>query len=157
MRCCALANFLGEGMLRQDVGNSDSPTGLQQAGNLVKNELLLLLGDEVDNAVGDYRVRDAVAKWDARYLAFDELSGASTALDLVFLREGEHVLGQKLAAFKVCGEALYFVHIHPNSSTSRADLRRRKEYVEPSTRPKVDNCLALLVKWLAKPQFYIRN
>ena len=139
-----LLHLLGHGVLSEDVRDGNAATRFQEAEHLVKYKLLLALRDEVDDAVGDDGVGDAILEWDAGDGRFDELGDLISALFLVFLGQGQHILEEELVAGPMLpSPTTYLVHVHANSPASRADLSGREEYVEAATGSEVNYCLTL--------------
>lgn len=83
-----LLHLLWQGVLREDVRDGNPATRLEEAEHLLENKLLLTLRDEVDDAVGDDGVGNAIFEWDAGDGRLDELGDLISTFFLIFLGQG---------------------------------------------------------------------
>lgn len=147
IRCGTILQLLGKRLLSKNVRDGHPATRLQEAKHLVEDQLLLVLVNKVNHAVGDDDVGDDVIEGDPGDLRLDELNIVGLGLSLVLLCNGEHVLGQRLVslptAITVWGFVVCLVHVHPNDSTGLANFLRGEEDVETGTRPEINDGFSL--------------
>ena len=91
-----------------DVGDGEAAAGAEHAKGFAQDAILV--GGEIDDAVGDDDVDGVVGQGNVFDLALEELDVGDAGLALVFAREGEHVVGHVEAvgfaggADALCGE-----------------------------------------------------
>ena len=73
------------------VGDGEAAAGPQHAEGLAQDAVLV--GGEIDDAVGDDDVDGVVGQRNVLDLALEELDVGGAGLALVFARQGEHVVG----------------------------------------------------------------
>ena len=121
-----------------DVGDPDSATGSKHPLDLV--EYRLLVGREVDHAVGDDDVDGLVPQRDVLDVSAQELDIAGPCLGGVAAGQVEHLVG----------------HVQPVGEPAGADPTSREQDVDPPARPQIEHDLALGEvgdgKWIAASQ-----
>ena len=121
-----MAHGIGNFSANHDIGNGKTAAGLQHAKRLAQDAVLV--GGEVDDAVGDDDVDGVVRKRDILDLAFEELDVVSGHLALIFPRERQHLIR----------------HVEPVGLACRAHPASRKKDIDSTTGPEIEHVLSRL-------------
>ena len=97
----ALAHGTGNGAAHDNVGDGEAAARLEHAKRLAQDAVLV--GREIDDAVGDDDVDRVVGQGNVFDLAFEKLDVFDACLALVFAGQGEHVVGHVEAVSLAAG------------------------------------------------------
>ncbi len=109
---------------RDDVGDGEAAAGAEDAEGF--GEDAVLVGGEVDDAVGDDDVDGVVREGDVLDLSLEELDVGEAGLELVLAGEGEHLVG----------------HVEAVGKTGSPDAAGGEEDVDASAGAEVEDDLA---------------
>ena len=115
---------LGNGAARDDVGDGEPSARLQHPERLAEHAILV--GGQVDDAIGDDDVDRVVGQRDGLDLALEELDVVGARLALVVARQRQHLVG----------------HVEAVGLALRADAARRQQHVDAAARAEIEHGLA---------------
>ena len=106
------------------IRNRKASAGLQHPEGLAQHSVLI--GREVDDAIGDDYIHGVIGKGNLFHLALEEFNILHAGLAPVLARQGQHVVG----------------HVEAVSFAGGANPLRRKQHIDPSARAKIEHGFA---------------
>ena len=107
-----------------DVGDREAAAGLEHAEGFAQHAILV--GREIDHAVGDDHVDGVVGQRDVLDLALQELDVLDAGLALILSRQRQHLVG----------------HVEAVGLARRTDAPGRQQHVDAAARAEVEHGLA---------------
>src|SRR5271157_5508486 len=120
----AVAHLPRHVAMYHDVRHSEAAAWFQHAKGLAQHAVLV--GGEIDDAVGNNHVHRVVRQRNGLDLTFEELDVVHPGFALVFARQGQHLVG----------------HVQAVSPARRAYAPRRKQHVNAAAGPEIKHRLA---------------
>ena len=143
VQCHISTNMFRHRLLGQDVTYGDSASGFEQAKHLVENDLLLILRNQVDDAVADDAICAGVRQVDIGDEGFDEAYIDQFGQVSIFVRSCKHILRQLENSYYLCSRSAYIILVNPDCLTLIADFFRGLEDIEASAGTKIYHSFAL--------------